>query len=495
MKKLILSIIIFFFTINIHAQSYFSEIIPNPTSSYSLLNISESVSDKMYYSLFVNESNSNFELNEITLDSNLNTLEKVKTSWVKGANDKITFLNAGVIQHVYTVFFSRINEKKNLNELVVLQYGDGVAIERTIDSIEIKSITNTGIYHVSISPKGQAFAVLKEDFIEKNRQESAHVLVFTETFEKISDLSLTFPVPSKPNPVNKIFVTDKGDVFIIKKDREKTDYKFYLHAYNGELKGWNQKQVNIPGKKISDIDACLNSSQEFIVAGFYNTFNVSDYEGYFYDRFDASLKPMARLNKKFEADFMANFIGKKAASKDDAVISDYYFEHLFAGNNDEIFIIAEKEEYESANGIEKYLYGDILYMQFDKEGSIKNAGSLKNKQESQNDKGEWSSFNYAVTNDTLHLFHNELSESDSKNKFGESTFYGTYHSKIYRINQSKTILSNEMILKEYDNSIFPKAEKLAFHPNLVYQTSDNYLLFLSMSKSKDRYALGKVKIK
>lgn len=487
MKKILPVILSLFLVNTLLAQSNFSEIFPNNSKQNSLLNISEEINYKIYNTLFFEENNNEYKIQQITLDSNLATLENINIIWKKGPNDKITFLNAGIIQHVYTGFYSRIDEKKNTNELIAVRFGDNVGIETVIDSYEIKSISNTGAYQVAISPKGDAFAVLKEGFVEKNKQESADVFVFGPDLNKLNELSLTFSAASKPNPVNKIFATDKGDVYIIKKDREKTDYKFYVHAYNAELKGWNQKQITIPGKMISDIDACMNSSQEFIVAGFYNSFDVSSYEGYFYHRYDVSLKPLVRMNKRFTPEFMTDFIGKKAANKDDAVISGYYFENLLPGNNDEIFIVAEKEEFENINGRDRFSYQDILYMHFDKEGTIKNAGSLKNNQVTESDDGEWSSFNYAVIEDTLHFYHNEVEESATKSKFGASTFYGTYHSKVFRINKSTTVPATEMI-KEGD-------EKFSFHPSLVYQTSDNHLLFLLMSKPKDKFVLGKVEIK
>lgn len=487
MKKILPVILSLLLVTSLFAQNNFSEIFPNSSKQNSLLNISEEKNYKVYNTLFFEENNTEYKIQQITLDSNLATLENINITWKKGPNDKITFLNAGFIQHVYTGFYSRIDEKKNTNELVAVRFGDNVGIEVVIDSYEIKSISNTGAYQVAISPKGDAFSVLKESFVEKNKQESADVFVYGPDLNKLNELSLTFSAASKPNPVNKIYTTDKGDVYIIKKDREKTDYKFYVHAYNAELKGWNQKQITIPGKMVSDIDACMNNSQEFIVAGFYNSFDVSSYEGYFYHRYDVSLKPLVRMNKRFTPEFMTDFIGKKAANKDDAVISGYYFENLLPGNNDEIFIVAEKEEFENINGRDRYSYEDILYMHFDKEGTIKNAGSLKNKQVTESDNGEWSSFNYAVIEDTLHFYHNEVEESTTKSKFGASTFYGTYHSKVFRINKSTTVPATEMIMEN--------DEKFSFHPSLVYQTSDNHLLFLLMSKPKDKFVLGKVEIK
>jgi hypothetical protein len=329
--------------------------------------------------------------------------------------------------------------------------------------------------------------VMKESLIEKGKNESARFTIYDERFNIITETNLSFLVASKPNPVNKVLVTDKGDFFIIKKDREKNEYKFYLHAFNAELKGWNQKQILIPGKMISDIDATLNTSQEFIVSGFYNTNDVSSYEGYFYYRLDASLKYITKVNNRFEAEFMSNFIGKKAASKGDAVISGYYFENLIPTSNNQSYLIAEIEEFENVGGVEKYGYGDIMFLLLDKEGNIKNSGSLKNKQQTQNDKGEWSSFNYAACKDTLHLFHNEVNPSDSKSKFSDATFYGTYHSKIIKATAATTYPEKEMI--------FSGEEKLSFHPEYVYQTSDDYMIFLVLSKEKTSYAIGKMKLK
>jgi hypothetical protein len=128
-----------------------------------------------------------------------------------------------------------------------------------------------------------------------------------------------------------------------------------------------------------------------------------------------------------------------------------------------------------------------MFMQLDKEGNIINSGSVKNKQQTENDNGEWSSFNYAACNDTLHLFHNEVNQSDSKTKFTDSTFYGTYHSRLIKSISPIPLPEKEMI--------FTGVEKLAFHPGYVYHSSDDYLIFLLLSKNKLIYALGKMKLK
>lgn len=488
MKHFILLFFVFLYTSNSFSQeTLFTEIQKNESAVYPLLGISEVNETKSYFVATHHEKNESYSVIVTLYDSSMIAKNKASHQWTKSANDKIQFLGATVIRKKHFSLFSKITESTLTNELVLLENDNGVITEKSLDKYEIKSLTNTGAYKITFSPNGKTMLVMKESLIEKGKNEGVTFQLYDEGFTKFSDLSLSFTVMSKPNPVNKAFITNKGDVFLIKKDREKTEYKFYLYAYNADLKGWNQKQINIPGKMISDIDATLNSSQEFIVAGFYNTIDVSSYQGYFYYRFDASLKFASKINNNFTAEFMTNFIGKKAAAKEDAVISGYWFENLIAAPDNNIYLVAEKEEFEELNGIEKNKYGDILYMQLDKEGTVKNSGMLKNKQETENDKGEWSSFNYASVKDTLHIFHNEVNPSDSKSKFTDATFAGTYHSRLYTLNTSDTKAATEMILKG--------DTKLAFYPEYVYQTSDNFLIYLLLSKDKTGYALGKVRLR
>lgn len=468
-------------------ETIFSTSHKNISTEYPLLSITENPEAKEYQVVTFLEKNDSYLINLEILDTALVSRNKTEYQWKKGANDKILFLGSTWMNSKFHSFFSIVSESNLKNELVSVMNDGGNLEIKNIDEFVIKSVTNFGAFKIDFSPHRKKMLVMKESLIEKGKNESVQLNVLDDQFNQQSDLSLSFSVPSKPNPVNKALITDNGDVFIIKKDREKTEYKFYLYAYNNDLKGWNQKQISIPGKMISDIDACLNTSQEFIVSGFYNTLDVSSYEGYFYYRFDNSLKYSSKVNNRFTADFMANFIGKKAASKEDAVITGYWFENLIAAPENNSYLIAEIEEFENTGGIEKYNYGDILYLQLDKEGNIKNSGSLKNKQETQNDKGEWSSFNFAVTKDTLHLFHNEVSASESKTKFTDATFYGTYHSKLIKATPASTIPAKEMIFKG--------GEKLAFHPEYVYQTSDAHLIFLLLSKDKSSYAFGKMKLK
>ncbi len=488
MKKIILCLLIGFNTFNGFTQeTVFSTLIKNETGNYPLLSVTENEKTKEYQVVTFQEKNDSYQVHFNQYDSLLAVKNSISHSWKKEANDKISFLGSVFFQNKFYSFFSVLTESKLTNELVSIENSDGKLEIKTLDQIEIKNHTNAGAYKLSFSPKQKTMLVMKESLVEKGKNESVGFIVFDEMFNKVTETSMSFAVPSKPNPVNKAFVSDKGDIYVIKKDREKTEYKFYFYAYNAELKGWNQKQISIPGKMISDIDACLNSSQEFIVAGFYNTLDVSSYEGYFYYRFDASLKYISKINQRFTADFMGNFIGKKAAAKGDAVITGYYFENLVPAPADNCYIIAEIEEFDNTGGVDKYNYGDIMYIQLDKEGKIKNSGSVKNKQQTQNDEGEWSSFNYAAVKDTLHLFHNEVNPSDSKSKFTDATFYGTYHSQIIKATAATTIPEKEMI--------FNGEEKLAFHPEYVYHTSDDHLIFLLLSKDKLNYALGKMKLK
>lgn len=469
---------------SIQAQdSFFSEIIKNESGKNPLLSITENTSEKKYVILTHHRKNGMYLVNFSEMDSTLQKSGNASYEWKTGSNDAVQFLAAGFFQKKHHAFFSVTSEANLSNELFDVEFADGKTEVKSVEKFEIKNISNPGSFKVNISPSGKTILVMTEHPVDKTKNEGAKFNVYDEKLNKISELSLSFSVTSKPNPVNKPFVTDRGDVFLIKKDREKTDYKFFLYAYNAEMKGWNQKQITIPGKKIADIDAGINSSQEFVVAGFYNTLDVSSYEGYFYYCMDASLKYVSKATNPFTSEFMSEFIGKKAALKEGAVISGYYFENLITAPDNNCYIIAEIEEQNEQN----FKYGDILYLQLSKDGNIRNAGKVKNNQESNADGGEWSSFNYAAVKDTLHLFHNEVNASASKSKFGEEVLYGTYHSRLTKGNTSTTVPEKEMI--------FANDDKLAFHPAFVYQTGDNYIIYLLLTKDNTNFVVGKMKLK
>jgi hypothetical protein len=470
-------------SLSLSAQdAFFSEVINNESGQNPLVSITENTNDKKYVLITHHQKNGLYQVYFSELDSTLQKSGNASYEWKIGANDGVQFLAAGFFQKKHHAFFSVTSETNLTNELFVIEYSNGKAEVKMVEKLEIKNISNHGSFKVNISPSGKTILVTTELPVDKSKNESARFSVYDEKLNKITDLSLSFSVTSKPNPVNKPFVTDRGDIYLIKKDREKTDYKFFLYAYNAELKGWNQKQITIPGKKIADIDAGINSSQEFIVAGFFNTLDVSSYEGYFYYCLDASLKYVSKATNPFTSEFLSEFIGKKAASKEGAVISGYYFENLITAPDNNCYIIAEIEEQNEQN----YKYGDILYLQLSKDGNIRNAGKVKNNQESNGDDGEWSSFNYASVKDTLHLFHNEVSASASKSKFGEEALFGTYHSRLTKGNTSTTLPEKEMIFT---------GEKMAFHPDFVYQTSDNHIIYILLTQDKMKYVAGKMKLK
>lgn len=312
---------------------------------------------------------------------------------------------------------------------------------------------NTGRFHVITSNDKQYFAVIKEHPFDRTKNEQLSVCVYsTSETKKIWCKDYVLDVMSRINPVNVFLLSNKGEIFAVKKEQDKTNYKYILYCFNKESSTSNARTFSLQGKYISDIFPIMGNKGEFILAGFYSAYNYTDYEGYFIYRFNNSMQPVGRQINPFGSIILSNIIGKKAASKEGASLTGFMLENIVQRKDGGLYFLSEKNQiYNDKTGNKTALHEDIFILSTDADGNALGANILKKKQETGLHNEKYTSFNYWLHNDSLNIIYNKINFDEEalklgkKNKadeFGVNNFAGTnWFSLNYKceINKSKAL--------------------------------------------------------
>jgi hypothetical protein len=352
--------------------------------------------------------------------------------------DKVFFEGAATLDgkpYVFVSHFQNTNRKHNLYAYSIGKKSIDAIGKKELMSMPAFTNANCGSYTVRFSPDGTQFVVTQESPSDKTRNESISISGFDKTLSKLWTKDHTFDIPSRPMPVNVPYINDKGDVFIIKKDRDKDAYKYQVIMINQNGAHLSRQPVNLNGAFLSDIKAGITSNGQLAVCGFYSTANYFDYEGMFYFRYDAAGSIAGKHTEPLSADILGLFLGKKNATKPGAALVGFTLEHIVPTSDGGLYMLAEKtSQVTDKPGQEHYLFEDILVLAIDEHGNVKWGRQIRKKQESMNDGGKWSSYNYWTHEDTLHIIFNkvvideQLPKTGKKSKgdeFGDATFGGS----------------------------------------------------------------------
>lgn len=415
-----------------------------------------------------------------------------------GESDKFFFVEAPVLNGIPYLICSKYIAAQKKHVLLAYEYDDnGIHSEkgRELFSIPAFNPNNCGKYRMNLSADKNYAAVNVDYPSDKTKNENIQIIRFDAQLEITWKKEYTFETISRANPVNIPLVNDKGDLFIIKKDFNKTNYKFQILSVDGNSGVIVAKPINVNGVFISDIRGGITSEGRLAVSGFYSSIGYTEYEGMFYFAFDASGNTVAKHHETLPVDMLAQFIGKKEASKEKASIPGFLLQHLIPTQDGGMIALAEKTSTVKDGEKEKHEYGDILAMSMDNAGNIRWSQNISKKQNSINDHALWSSYNYWVHNDTLNILYNkvDLDESISKtgkrkkaDEFGEFSFAGTVHVMVTPKGQ---MTSSSLIAMHRKHSI-----PMAMDPDMIYQDQEGAVYFMLEDYIGKFHCLGVLKM-
>lgn len=408
----------------------------NNSKQLPLLNIIGQVNNETFV-LRGKETNETIEMELSLFGSDLTIISQNEFSLPVATNEKWFYLGSTIINDVPWLFVSHFSLDKKKHHAVAIPLSEkGIDIEnkKSLEIIPSFSSNNPGNFKVELSLDKNYILLFRENPSDKTKNETFAVTVFDNKFNQLWHKDHTTDIVSKTNLFNQPLITNDGTVFIVKKDRDKTQFKFSAFFIDNTSHSVSTKPISVTPKIITDIKASVNADHQLVLFGFYSTIDYSFYEGLFCFAFDRSGNQVIKHLENLNSDLKSNFMSKKEADKGDVELSGFTLEHIVPLSEGGFYALSEKTHQVTEKEGEHYSYGDIMIIAMDKNGNMKWGKGVKKNQQSMNDNAKWSSFNYFVYNDTLHLLYNKVIADPSlvKNgklskpdEFGDRSFAGT----------------------------------------------------------------------
>lgn len=405
----------------------------------------------------------------------------------------IKVFKLGDTQYLATSFFDLSKKTNQLECYEINDKGINISSLKVLDEMPAFAINNCGNYRLAVSNENTRLAIIRENIVDKLKNESIHILSYDENLELLINKDHIFDIPGKSTPVNIPFINNSGDLFFIKKIRDRESYKYQIYCINALQKEIHSKPIHVSTVFISDIRAEIVKNGELLICGFYSTVNYTDYEGLFYFRFNSNGNVSHKFHQILGSDIRSLYVPKKDASKPGFGITGFSLQHIVPLDSGGVYLLAERSKSIMSGENENFQYEDILVIMIDHLGNIKWGKSIKKQQSSQNDKAKWNSYSYWNNHDTLYFVYNKMSSEPSLtqvgerkrvDEFGKFTFAGPIFVKML---PNGEITSNSMI------KLFDSGKQKAINPEKMgFNLKTNKAFFISESFFGDYRSLVEI---
>ncbi|HYG52736.1 MAG TPA: hypothetical protein VD905_17620, partial [Flavobacteriales bacterium] len=304
-------------------------------------------------------------------------------------------------------------------------------------------------------------------------KEEITFIVYDENGKEESNNSAQMDLDSKQNVRNYPQVTNNGNIFFLKKDKEKNVPRYFICSFEPSTKNMNKKLVALSNTNITEIRGQATPQNDFLVGGFTASSPEHLYEGYYLFKFDLACIQKFRTQGQFDESTFLKFLSKKEFSKD-PVIKDYYIDNITVLPSGKIFMSAESYREEQAGNVTLSNYKDVMLVSFDEAGKFKTAFKYAKTQAVKAENHVWASYKLFPNNDTLVLAHNFIAKTEGTKNPEPVLTYVNVHERY----GAKTV-TNEKTGWQQD--------PFFFLPELVYDPTKNQYIALFASFDRTRF--------
>ncbi|HLP10868.1 MAG TPA: hypothetical protein VK177_02990 [Flavobacteriales bacterium] len=307
-------------------------------------------------------------------------------------------------------------------------------------------------------------------------KEEITFIVYDENGNEESNTKAQMDLDSKQNVRNYPQITNNGNVFFLKKDKDKNIPRYFICSYEPATKNLNKKLVALTNTNITEIRGQVTPQNEFLVGGFTASSPEHFYEGYYLFKFDLACIQKFKTQGQFDEATFLKFLSKKEYSKD-PVIKDFYIDNITILPTGKIFMSAECYKEEKSGEVMWALYKDVMLLSFDEAGKYKTAFKYAKIQPLKADQSLWASYKVFPNNDTLVIAHNYVAKTEGTKNPEPLLTYVNVHERY----GTKTVSNNKT--GKQTNSFY-------FLPELVFNPEKKQYIALFSNADRTKFKLG-----
>jgi hypothetical protein len=260
------------------------------------------------------------------------------------------------------------------------------------------------------------------------------VKVFDERFNTVWESEVEMPYEDDLMDIEDIEISNEGSVYIlaaIYKDKRKSkrkgkpNYTYQVIKLDKESGALSTFEIQVAEKFLIDMNIALNVDEDLICGGFYSNESSFSIDGSFFLRLNGLTHEIESQNfSPFSFEFITAYMTDKEVKKahkqkskgNDLEMFSYDLRNTVLKDDGGAVLIAEQYQeyhgsYTDGNGnmqsYIKYIYGDIIAISMNPDGTIDWTVKVPKLQESRNDGGYYSSFASVVMDDKIFLVFND----------------------------------------------------------------------------------------
>ena len=323
-------------------------------------------------------------------------------------------------------------------------------------------------------------SILAELPYVKNKNEDIKLLIFDNQMELTKEIYNKLEINFEPKRDNKLIVSPKGRVFLIKTHWQKGN-NFALYKLGQEI--IQEEVVKLNRNKISALDYFFNSKNELVIAGFFTSQIRYNYEGFFLLKYDQDLNMIHKNQNYFSEKIIKTFKSAKDIKESGFGLDKFRLTSFNLDQEGNHYLVAEHLGKKKKKDVSNWYSAGMTIVKFNKSGNYVWGCPIKREQinSSRSFIGSFTLNDFTEP----YYFYNALSNLDLKKglppNYGTNNYCGTNHITFDEFGVYST--------KELSIS-FPDAQKWAFNPNQLNPIKNQKSIFEITTEAGDKSCLA-----
>ena len=323
-------------------------------------------------------------------------------------------------------------------------------------------------------------SILAELPYVKNKNEDIKLLIFDNQMELTKEIYNKLEINFEPKRDNKLIVSPKGRVFLIKTHWQKGN-NFALYKLGQEI--IQDEVVKLNRNKISALDYFFNSKNELVIAGFFTSQIRYNYEGFFLLKYDQDLNMIHKNQNYFSEKIIKTFKSAKDIKESGFGLDKFRLTSFNLDQEGNHYLVAEHLGKKKKKDVSNWYSAGMTIVKFNKNGNYVWGCPIKREQinSSRSFIGSFTLNDFTEP----YYFYNALSNLDLKKglppNYGTNNYCGTNHITFDEFGVYST--------KELSIS-FPDAQKWAFNPNQLNPIKNQKSIFEITTEAGDKSCLA-----
>ncbi|NQX90781.1 MAG: hypothetical protein HRT74_01310, partial [Flavobacteriales bacterium] len=306
--------------------------------------------------------------------------------------------------------------------------GDVLDLPKELDQATLDRTRNKVSFGIVTSPNRQVVMVYRDSPFLKKSNDRLNFRTFDTSLDLLWEKSLKLPYEEEIYELAEYSIDNRGKVYMLsglgnvvqnsqRIELRSREARSILIIYDPVVNKLKEFDVGLKDKYIMSMSLEFAGNGDPVIAGFYSKDQFNSIGGTFYFRIDGAKKVLKSGGlHPFEEDFLSQFMSSRRAERA-SELDRFQLQKMHVNDDGSCYLVGEQHYVNErittdlGNGRQRitydYIYNDLIAMRLDSAGQQMWQVRIPKQQVSVDDGGPYSSFAFAVEQDTVHIWFND----------------------------------------------------------------------------------------